>query len=199
MLSVPTNCRFEIDDAEDEWTFPRKFDYIHGRALLSCFSDPKAIFQKAFDALTPGGYLEMHDAMLPFQFIDASGANTSLNLWNTLITNVAAEKARRPLTNVQHYRRWFEEIGFNDVVEKKFYWPMNPWPKGKRLKHLAAWVQADFCDGIEGWTMALFTRFLGWSKEEVHVFLAKVRNDMKNTDIHSYCTVYVRPMECISC
>ena len=26
--------KFEIDDAEEEWTFPAKFNYIHGRVLL---------------------------------------------------------------------------------------------------------------------------------------------------------------------
>ena len=58
---VPINCSFEVHDAEDTWDFGRSFDYIHGRALLSCFTDPKSIIQKAFDTLEPGGHLELQD------------------------------------------------------------------------------------------------------------------------------------------
>jgi len=32
-FSLPPNCSFIIDDAEDPWTFSQKFDFIHGRAL----------------------------------------------------------------------------------------------------------------------------------------------------------------------
>lgn len=39
---------------------------------------------------------------------------------------------------------------------------------------------------LTGMSIALFTRGLGWSADEVEVFLAKVRKDMKNPKIHSY-------------
>jgi hypothetical protein len=48
------------------------------------------------------------------------------------------------------------------------------------------WVYEDLAPGLEGLSMALFTRLLGWSKEEVDVFLVSVRNDMKNTKYHAY-------------
>jgi len=38
--------------------------------------------------------------------------------------------------------------------------------------------------------MAVFTRGLGWSKEQTEVFLAGVRKDMKNTKIHCYWEMY---------
>ena len=34
--------------------------------------------------------------------------------------------------------------------------------------------------------MAIFTRVLGWTKEETDVFLVDVRKDMKNTKYHAY-------------
>lgn len=39
--------------------------------------------------------------------------------------------------------------------------------------------------------MALYTRVLGWSPEEVQVFLAKVRDDMKSNRIHAYYKLLV--------
>ena len=40
--------------------------------------------------------------------------------------------------------------------------------------------------GLQALSMALFTRYLGWSKAEVDVFLALVTEDLKNTQIHAY-------------
>jgi len=45
-------------------------------------------------------------------------------------------------------------------------------------------------DGLEGYSMALLTRGLGMSNEEVQVFLADVRKDMKNPRIHAYWPMY---------
>lgn len=44
----------------------------------------------------------------------------------------------------------------------------------------------DLLDAVEGMTMSLFTNRLGWSREEVDVFLAGVRNDLKDRSIHGY-------------
>jgi hypothetical protein len=43
---VPKNCFFEIDDAADEWLFTERFDYIHMRAMMTCFADPRSIHRR---------------------------------------------------------------------------------------------------------------------------------------------------------
>jgi hypothetical protein len=48
------------------------------------------------------------------------------------------------------------------------------------------WVLEDLAPGLEALSAGLFTRILGWSKEELDVFLAGVRKDMKNTKYHAY-------------
>lgn len=39
--------------------------------------------------------------------------------------------------------------------------------------------------GLEGFTMARFTRVLGWSVEEIQVLLALVRKDLRDPRIHA--------------
>jgi hypothetical protein len=41
-------------------------------------------------------------------------------------------------------------------------------------------------ESTSGISMALFTRGLGWSVEELEVFLVDVRREMKSTKIHAY-------------
>jgi hypothetical protein len=73
---VPPNCRFEVDDAEDEWIYSQKFDYIHGRMLGSCFNSHVKVFESAFQFLQLGGWFEMQDFAFPFRCIDDSMKGT---------------------------------------------------------------------------------------------------------------------------
>ena len=47
---VPPNCRFEIDDAEAEWTWPEEsFDYIHNRNFVCAIRDWPKLIRRAFE------------------------------------------------------------------------------------------------------------------------------------------------------
>ncbi|PQE23062.1 hypothetical protein CJF32_00004447 [Rutstroemia sp. NJR-2017a WRK4] len=189
-VCVPPNCSFEVNDAEEPWTYSQKFDYIHGRAMLSCFSSPSSVIKSAYSSLRPGGYLEMQDPQMPITCIDSSLEGTALQEWGRL-SCLAAEKRGRKLTNSKNYGRFMEEAGFVDIVEKHFYWPCNPWPKGKKEKLLAVWTQQNLMDGIHAMTMRNLTTGLGWSPEEVEMLLVETRKDIKNRRIHSYIDVVV--------
>lgn len=91
MTSVPSICQFEVDDAEDEWVYNEKFNFIHGRALFSCFKDPPIVFRKAFDALASGGYFEMQDVW--FRALSPDGkVGPTFTKWIALLVE-NAEKA----------------------------------------------------------------------------------------------------------
>jgi hypothetical protein len=36
---VPSNVRFVIDDAEEQWAFNQKFDYVHVRVMIISIRD----------------------------------------------------------------------------------------------------------------------------------------------------------------
>jgi hypothetical protein len=182
--SVPVNCVFEVEDFEDEWTYEQKFDLIHGRLLLSCFANPKRMFEQAFKHLAPGGYIEMQDADFPGNCADDSLTGTALEKWYTNITAGAAALGR-DLGIVKQYKRWMEEVGFVNVRERLYRWPINTWPRDPHLKKVGFWYQHDLLELITG-LKPPFTRGLGWPMEEVEVFLVDVRKDVKNRDIHAY-------------
>ena len=181
---MPPNCRFEIDDAEDEWVFNEPFDFIHGRALASCFTDPKFVLTQAFNSLAPGGYLEMQDGWFPCKFIGEPPKDSALKKWAEVVVEGAA-KSGRPWTNAPNYAGWMREIGFENVVEKRFYWPTSPWPKGKYFKEIAMYFQEDLLRGLEGISLKVMGQ-LGWSAEDIKAVVPAVRDDIKNTSIHGY-------------
>jgi hypothetical protein len=79
-----------------------------------------------------------------------------------------------------------EAAGFVNIVQKVYKWPSNGWPKDAKMKELGIWNYANMGESTSGISMALFTRGLGWSVEELEVFLVDVRREMKSTKIHAY-------------
>ena len=87
-----------------------------------------------------------------------------------------------------HYKRWFEELGFRDVVEKKYYFPLNAWAKGRFYKEMSVYAQTDLLNGLEGLSLKVLGA-MGWTPEQVKAYLPAVRDDVKNTKMHCYAPV----------
>ncbi|GKT66795.1 methyltransferase domain-containing protein [Colletotrichum tofieldiae] len=186
---VPPNCRFEIDDVEKEWTWQEPFDFVFARHMNACFASWEKFLKQAYDNLEPGGYIELQDNAFPILSGDGTlKEDDPMARWSTLMME-GTELIGRPITVPGIFRQLLQEAGFEDVVEHKRVWPTSPWPKNEALRELGFWTQACSLDGVEPGALALFTRVLGWTREEVLVFIASVRKDFKNRDIHAYWNV----------
>ncbi|KAG5800315.1 hypothetical protein H9Q69_000613 [Fusarium xylarioides] len=189
---VPPNCSFEIDDLEKEWTWTTPFDFIFSRMMTGSFSDPEAIAKKAFDGLSPGGWYEIQDIQLPV-FCDDGTLNpetSPLMKWQEFLIE-GSRKLGRPLGDSDKYKDIVEKAGFHNVVETIYIWPTNSWPQDPKLKELGKWNLINFESGLEGVSLALFTRVLGWSKDQVLSLCADVRNELRNPKVHGYWKIYV--------
>lgn len=78
------------------------------------------------------------------------------------------------------------EVGFTDVVLRPFKIPVGSWPADARLKEAGQLQQVAMVEGIEALTLAIFTRCLQWSVEEVQVFLALVRKEFFKKRTYTY-------------
>jgi hypothetical protein len=116
---------------------------------------------------------------------NTSSPDDPLHKWSNLMLE-ASRRIEQHLINPHYYAQWMREAGFINVQSEVFKWPTNQWPRDKKHKTLGLWNLANTLDGLEGFTMALFTRVLGWQPEEVQVFLADVRKDLKNRQMHNY-------------
>lgn len=186
---VPPNCHFEIDDVEDEWAYSHKFDYIHGRYLLPFLKkDWSHVFKSMYNNLYHGGWAEFQETIIYFQSIDGSVEGTALQRWNTLLLE-GIQKMGRSATEALQCKNWMAEAGFVNIGEKKFAVPMNPWAKGRDQKTVGAMQMANNLEGVDGITMTVFTRSLGWAPADVEQLLVDVKRDMQDRNIHAYITV----------
>ncbi|CAM6005193.1 unnamed protein product [Sphagnum balticum] len=81
----------------------------------------------------------------------------------------------KDFTRAHRYKDLLEEIGFVDVVEKRTQFPVGTWALGKKMKTLGAWMRVDLLAGLQAMSMAIMTRGLGMTPEEVEENLANVR------------------------
>lgn len=128
----------------------------------------------------------MQDFSLPYESDDGTLTPDHPVYRSSLLAMEAAQAGGRPMAQAPEYKNFLTRAGFVDVVERRFKWPINTWPKDPYYKQIGAWVLENLDTGVEGLLMALFTRFLGWSMKEVLVHSAEVRRSIKDRSVHAY-------------
>ncbi|RGP74030.1 methyltransferase domain-containing [Fusarium sporotrichioides] len=188
---VPPNVSFFIDDLEADWTYSKVFDFIYLRAMTGSIRDWPRLFNQAFKNLSPGGYIELMDPIYPVVSDDGTvSKDSAVYKWSNLM-NEAATKMGSALDSALGYKDQLIQAGFVNVVETPYKWPMNNWPRDKKLKELGAWGNVNLVGGVQGLSLALFTNILGWNKDDLELFLVDVRKDLHNKQLHGYWRVNV--------
>jgi hypothetical protein len=86
-----------------------------------------------------------------------------------------------------------QAAGYVGIEKKIFRVPIGVWPREEKLKTVGLYNRSIILDGLQGISVAPFTRGLQWTPEEVELYLVKVRKGVVNSRVHSYLpfvTVY---------
>ncbi|KAK3314452.1 S-adenosyl-L-methionine-dependent methyltransferase [Apodospora peruviana] len=187
---VPPNCSFELDDASKEWTYPdNTFDYIHIRYMIGSFKDWQSVYREAYRCLKPGGWLEHFECSSSVLCDDGSIPEDSIFSEWKRVFHEAGEKLGQTFEVIDddRYVGWMKEAGFKDVQSRTFKTPVGSWPADKTMKEIGQFNRLGLEMGIEGFGLYVLTHIMGWSYEEVQVFMAKVRAGLRNKKWHAYC------------
>ncbi|KAF4630891.1 hypothetical protein G7Y89_g7243 [Cudoniella acicularis] len=180
--NVPDNVQFIIDDAaEEDWAVPENhYDYIHTRVMMGCFEDFREIIRRGFKYTKPGGWMESLECMHPPYCDDGTMPDDwPFKEW-TKTMDEAAMNAGRPLRIATRLKKWYTEVGFEDVHERVIKIPINRWPRDPHLKQLGTYWAENLLAGLQGFTLALFSR----------IYLVKVRKSITDPNVHAYTKVY---------
>ncbi|KAH6953009.1 S-adenosyl-L-methionine-dependent methyltransferase [Fusarium avenaceum] len=188
---MPSNCIFEVDDFEADWLYHTPFDFIHARELQGCISNDDRFFKQALKHLTPGGYFEIQGVAAPFLSDDGTAEKAvNAQLWlNTLCEGAA--KFGKPLDSAPSWKSKMEAAGFVDIHEEVRKIPIGKWPKDPKLKEIGRFQAIQAAQAIESYTPQIFSNVLGWSQEEIQVFVAKAKNEIKDPSVHLYFPVHI--------
>lgn len=173
--NLPPNCVFIREDSEEEWIFDFQFDFIHWRLMVSCFSDHKAMLQKVYDNLVPGGWGEFHEWSCEFigadDLAEQNLRSSALGRYMEILLAGGApigKDFRAP----RRYKRWLAELGFVDIVEKQVLSPINAWPLDPHDRMIGNWVCADLLKLVRATTKILHAG--GMSLDEIPAFQEQV-------------------------
>ncbi|KAF1918737.1 SAM dependent methyltransferase [Ampelomyces quisqualis] len=184
---VPPNLCFEVDDFTEPWLFRKEsFDFIHARTLYGCVADWSVFYKEALDHLQPGGYFEQLEISVVPKSDDGTVLPGSImEQWGKISLELG-ELFGKSLNTVDESKAGLEAAGFINIVEHRWKLPVGGWPVDKRFKEIGQYNRINWEQGIEGWCMYLLTTLKKWSVEEVQVYLAKVRQALRDRRIHAY-------------
>lgn len=185
--SVPPNLQFEIEDVELDWLYGEKsFDFVHARELVLAVRDWPRLIRQAFDALKPGGYLELSGSVPLFATDDntlpPNSAYVELGQIYFDMGDSIGASGKEPL----RWKDYLIAAGFTDVVETVLKIPTNPWPKDSKMKEIGAIELVHFRDGIRNIFARGYTQILGGDPAYFEVLIAKARQEVLNRKMHSY-------------
>ncbi|CAI4219756.1 unnamed protein product [Parascedosporium putredinis] len=164
---VPPNCKFEIDNVNDDWIYSEPFDLIHVRAMTGCVPDWVEFYRKALSHLKPGAWIEQIELSSFAQSDDNS------------LPEDSAQK------------RLAQEAGFTNIQERRLKIPIGSWPKDATLKHWGAWNRQFLLQGLEGFSLKGLTDTLEWKYEDAQLYLAGLRKELMDVKLHSYIELLV--------
>ncbi|KAL2811848.1 hypothetical protein BJX63DRAFT_265329 [Aspergillus granulosus] len=180
-------------ELEGKWPFTARqsFHYIRGFALGGMIADYDGLYQNAYNHLLPGGWFEVRDHDLQF-FVDTESDDeekedigvedkeqqlVSLRRWERL-TAEAADKFGKPINMGAKHKEMMKQAGFTDVQEKVFKIPFGDWKGGKPWEYVRDSYILHMRHGLEGYTLRLFTKTLGWSLENTRAFIREVQAEI---------------------
>lgn len=128
--------------------------------------------------MNKGGWIELQD-IGELASDDHDISRTGLSQWYQTVVK-AFEVISRGVKEAENHAERLRTAGFEEVHNEIYKWPINPWPKDPKLKQLGFWSRENMLDCLEAWAIVPFTKFLGWTPEEVQVSLAKARADLND-------------------
>lgn len=185
---VPPNLEFVVQDLEEPWDMPERFDLVHTRYMngFSIKSWPM-FYRHAFEACKPGGWVENQEFDLNFKSDDGTlKPDSAIIRWQNLWENAAATVGMTGRCNAHKMADDMRDAGFINVVVQEIKAPIGPWPKDKRLREAGVYGLVGMIDGLTGLSLRVFTQILGWSLNEMEALLMQVRAEWRRKSIHSY-------------
>ncbi|KAL0260732.1 hypothetical protein SLS55_004422 [Diplodia seriata] len=179
---VPPNVKFEIDDVENEWSHSQPFDYIFSRYLAGAIGDWPRLVRSAYANVKPGGWVEFQDYDSVYYSDDGTlTPEHDMKKWLDTLRQACLD-AKRACDPGPRLEGYVKEAGCDVVDADAADADMSGWLK----KQCGLMNLIQSLEGLEAFSYRIFTDMLRWEVDEVNVFLAKVRNDLKNKNIHAY-------------
>jgi uncharacterized UPF0146 family protein len=163
--------------------------------------------------LKPGGWVEIQEYEVQIKSDDDTINDAKWIVeWQKLL-NEASVKFGKKLNVAEMQKQYMIDAGFVDVHDDIYKVcaslvdrlvalegvtradivvkvPGGSWPKDRKLKATGMYQLEHLVASVEPFSLALFTRVLGWSVDKTQVLMAGVKDDFRNRNHHLYTTAH---------
>jgi len=184
---VPPNVRYQMDDAEQEWAFPKNsFDFIHIRGLAGSIRNWPELLRQSYIHLKPGGRIEVSEGRPHMDCDDGTFPKDSYTWkWIEEFYKIA-HSVGLEFDMFPQYAGLLRSAGFENVESHEEPTPIGTWPKNKRLKEIGLYFGTSIMAAVDAYSLAMYTRYGNWTVEETQVLIAHVRRELKTNKMHVY-------------
>ncbi|KAK1718293.1 S-adenosyl-L-methionine-dependent methyltransferase [Colletotrichum lupini] len=198
---VPSDVRFFVDDVEDDWLvsalLPGEMRSLNWRVLSLTMSDIP-LSGNDFDlihmrnlASFAGAYVETQDFGANVKSDDGTMPENwpLLEFWSEI--RDAMHKMKIDIQVAPRIGAVMKDAGFVNVQVKSYKVPVGRWPLDK-IKRLVGHYMRSVTEDHLGAAASKPLAALRMERTEIEVFLASVRNAIKDPNVHAYGTYYSR-------
>ena len=124
---APENVKFEVDDVEDDWTWPENhFDLVYSKVMLvGGIRDHRRYFEQAFKHCAPDGFFEVHEITTHIRSDHYNiPPENAIMRWTTLLRQGIEQMGTTLDLNFDKLASLMREVGFVDVTVKPFKQPI---------------------------------------------------------------------------
>ncbi|KAH7163411.1 S-adenosyl-L-methionine-dependent methyltransferase [Dactylonectria estremocensis] len=192
---VPPNCRFQIDDAQLDWTFKEdEYDLIHMRYLYGGIDDWDKLYGQAFRHVKPGGWVESTEIDLETRSENTNISKDDSHIfrqWRDLFF-AAGDKINRTFKIARdgQMEAKMRAAGFVDVRHRQWKVPIGGWPRDPKLKRVGHYNGMFIDQSLDGFAVFPIGEILGWTFEEVTLLVTQMRRAIKDPKALPYYTVH---------
>ncbi|KAI1865717.1 hypothetical protein JX265_008040 [Neoarthrinium moseri] len=188
-----SNCHFFLENSEtQDWVYSSPFDYIHLRSVGPCFTDIRTVFQKAYNHLAPGGWIELQDGAWELYSLNNTSRGSAFERWLALI-KVGSLNQGRDMTKIRSHRDYLKQVGFVNIGEKETPVPTSPWAKDRKSKKMGYFLGSSMLSALEPYRKTIGSA--GLSPEEIDELAAAVKQELLDLRNHWFmpaCVIYAQ-------
>lgn len=184
VLGLP-NVHFQLDDAEEEWTYREPFDLIHMRGLSAAIRNWRHVYQQAFKHLKAGGYIEVVDNDMTANIVQFRDRKVQGNSYYQILVEAmsSATKEKGYPPPQEHLKpSMLLEAGFVDVRVFEIAVPVGTWPQEPRQRTLGKLTLVVLLEGLEAKCLRLLTSTGKWTADEVRDLIEKAKQEIVSAE-----------------
>ncbi|CCC05686.1 hypothetical protein SMACR_09804 [Sordaria macrospora] len=154
--------------------------------LSGAAKDWPEIYRQAYRYCKPGGWIEHIDTSTVCYSDDGSvNEKHAMAQWSK-VWQEAARLTGYPVDLIEKNRmeEGMKAAGFTNIVSKDYPIPLSPWPKDPKQKERGLFFHALWAPDLEGYVQHTFGNVMGWTKEEMKIYIQHLRAELRNPDLH---------------